>query len=330
MNESPVVLGAGLAGLGCALHLPGARIYESASHPGGHIWSHTLGGATFDEGAHICHSKDESWLKSLFAQAGDVVHMPTSRVANWWHGHWVTYPVQNHLNELPMEARAAALTGFVQAQGRHAGKTPANYDEWCRFQYGDYLADHFYKEYTDKYWRVSMAELGTDWLAGRLLPSQVERIVRGALQHQEEQQSVFASFHYPARGGFYSFFKDYYKQVPIELGCRAVGLDVAAVDLASLGNPAFLSQCPQDAGPDAPAAPPVPAVVDGCRSAVFGRAIRPAATALEHVNDAGDHPTVIDPARSGLVLWQVRLDHHPCFIRQPKQRHANLHDSRRM
>lgn len=83
---------------------------------------------------------------------------------------------------------------------------------------------------------------------------------------------------------------------------RAVGLDVAAVDLASFRDPAFLRQRRQDARPDASAAPPVPAIIDRRRRAVFGRTIRPAATALQHVNDAGDHSSIIDPSRSGLVF----------------------------
>lgn len=97
-----------------------------------------------------------------------------------------------------------------------------------------------------------------------------------------------------------------------------MSLDVAAIDLSSLRDPAFLGQRRQDAGPDAPAAPPVPSVVDRCRRAVFGGAISPAAAAFEHVNDPGDYPAIIDPPRSGLVLRQVGLDCAPCFIRQPE------------
>lgn len=50
---------------------------------------------------------------------------------------------------------------------------------------------------------------------------------------------------------------------------RAVGLDVAAVDLAGFRNPAFLRQRHQDVRPDAPAAPTVPAIIDRRRRAVF-------------------------------------------------------------
>ena len=45
--ESVIVLGAGLAGLGCARELPGCRVFEAAAEVGGHAASHPLGGAWF-------------------------------------------------------------------------------------------------------------------------------------------------------------------------------------------------------------------------------------------------------------------------------------------
>ncbi len=228
----PIILGAGLTGLGCARHLPGAVIYEASNHVGGHAYSHEQGGVWFDEGAHICHAKDEAWLKLLYEQAGAVRRIEQSRVASYWHGHWLTYPVQNHLRDLPPELRIRALDDLVTAQVAHQGKTPSNYEEWCRYQYGNYLTDHFYREYTDKYWRVPMAEMGTDWLAGRLLPSQLSRIVHGAIAPLDEKQSVFSLFHYPERGGFFSFFKGLYSGLDVRLGRCAVRLDTRAREVS--------------------------------------------------------------------------------------------------
>ncbi len=54
---------------------------------------------------------------------------------------------------------------------------------------------------------------------------------------------------------------------------RAVCLDIAAIDLLGLGKPAFLGLSRKDAGPDAPTAPPVPAIIDRRRWAVFRRAL---------------------------------------------------------
>ena len=96
-------------------------------------------------------------------------------------------------------------------------------------------------------------------------------------------------------------------------------LDVAAIDLGRLRNPALLGQGREDPGPDSPAAPPVPAIVDRGRRAVFRRAIRPAPTALEHMNDPRDHSAIIDPTCSGLVLRQLWLDRSRGLIAQPEK-----------
>jgi UDP-galactopyranose mutase len=226
MHHPIVILGAGLTGLGAARHLPSSVLYEAKDHPGGHVFSHEQSGIHFDEGAHICHAKDETWKKEIFAHAGEVIHMTQSRVSNWWHGHWVTYPVQNHLRDLPVDFRIRALTEIVAAQMKAPDAPPANYEVWCRNQYGDFLTERFYKEYTDKYWRTPMAEMDTDWLAGRLLPSQLERIIHGAIAPLDEKQSVFSSFYYPAKGGFFSFFEKFYREADVKTGFRCSGFGV--------------------------------------------------------------------------------------------------------
>lgn len=227
MRSSTIILGAGLTGLGAAKQIPGSVIYEAKDHPGGHVYSHEQGGVSFDEGAHICHAKDEAWLALLYENAGEVVRMNQSQVGNYWHGQWLTYPVQNHLRDLPPDLRIRALSEIVSAQMTSRDTAPRNYEEWCRGQYGDFLTDQFYREYTDKYWRVSMAEMDVDWLAGRLLPSQIDRIVHGAIAPQDEKQSVFSTFHYPAQGGFFAFFREMYKDVDIHLNRRLVEVDPA-------------------------------------------------------------------------------------------------------
>ncbi|HMP74740.1 MAG TPA: FAD-dependent oxidoreductase [Kiritimatiellia bacterium] len=228
MKPPPIILGAGLAGLGAAAELPGAVVYEARDHPGGHVWSHRQHGVCFDEGAHICHARSPDWRAQLSGHAGRVVDIPQSRVANWWHGLWLTYPVQNHLRDLPPDLRIRALSDLVSAQVEFRGRAPANYGEWVRFQYGEFLAERFYREYTDKYWRTPMEAMDTDWLSGRLLPAHVSRIVHGAIAPLDEKQSVFSSFLYPEQGGFYAFFKPFTAGLDIRTGARLVALDARA------------------------------------------------------------------------------------------------------
>ena len=121
-----------------------------------------------------------------------------------------------------------ALTGFVKAQIERAGTEPKNYLDWCLNQYGEFLTENFYARYTAKYWRTSMEELATDWLSGRLLPAQVNRVIGGAIGRQSDDQAVFTAFHYPSRGGYFSFFSQLYQDLDITLNARAVEIDPRA------------------------------------------------------------------------------------------------------
>jgi len=219
-----IVLGGGLAGLGFARNAPGSRIFEADSEPGGYARSHELSGAWFDQGAHICHSQDKTWLDLVCAHK-PIHEMTKSVVLNHKADRWFSYPVQNHLADLAPADCEAALTDFLQAQEQYRGQTPKNYEEWCRFQYGDFLVENFYRLYTEKYWHVPMAELATDWLGGRLLPSQVENIRAGATGHQEEKQAVFSKFRYPKQGGFFGMLKPLVDGVNLQVNKRAVEVD---------------------------------------------------------------------------------------------------------
>jgi protoporphyrinogen oxidase len=221
-----IVLGAGLAGLGFARHSPGCRVFEAAEHLGGHAYSHAMDGIHFDQGAHISHTKDDAFRELIDGAAGAVAAVAASVVRNRWQGRWITYPVQNHLRELPPDARIRALTDLVEAHTQTANE-PDNYRDWCRRQYGRYLAENFYDEYTAKYWRVPAESLATDWLGGRLLPSMLPRIIHGAFAQAPEEQAVFARFRYPARGGFFAFFAPLYRDLDVVLGERAVEIDAA-------------------------------------------------------------------------------------------------------
>jgi len=223
-DRNVIVLGAGLSGLGFARHWPGCRVFEAEDAPGGHARSHEFGGAWFDRGAHICHSQDETWLK-LVGAATPLHEMAKSTVLNHKAGRWFAYPVQNHLFDLPPADREAALRDFRAAQEKYRGREPRNYEEWCRFQYGDFLVENFYRLYTAKYWHVPMAELATDWLGGRLLPSQVANIVAGVKEPVEEKQAVFRTFRYPRRGGFFAMLAPLADGVDLQLNQRAVRVD---------------------------------------------------------------------------------------------------------
>jgi protoporphyrinogen oxidase len=223
------ILGAGLAGLGAGLALPGSRVFEARSNPGGHVYSHMQNGVAFDQGAHISHSKSKEFLALIYSAAGDVNEIEPSTVRNYWQGSWTGYPIQNHLRDLPEDLRVRALSDLVVANNRAVETSaPKTYRDWCLNQYGETLTDVFYEVFTRKYWRRDAADLATDWLGGRLIPADLANIVVGAFREDVRPQASFTRFHYPANGGFYSFFEPLFSRLIVALDHRVVEIDAHA------------------------------------------------------------------------------------------------------
>jgi hypothetical protein len=62
----------------------------------------------------------------------------------------------------------------------------------------------------------------------------------------------------------------------------------------------------------------VKAVVNGGRRTIDSRTILPTAADTQHVDNAADDAPIIDPAGTGPVLWQQRLNRSPLPIAQPE------------
>src|SRR5262245_21844603 len=71
--------------------------------------------------------------------------------------------------------------------------------------------------------------------------------------------------------------------------------------------------------PDPAFGPAHKAIVDRRRRTIFWRAIAPPAAALDHMKDAADHATLVDPLLAAHILWQMRLDLPPLIVAQPEQ-----------
>ena len=76
--------------------------------------------------------------------------------------------------------------------------------------------------------------------------------------------------------------------------------------------------------PDAAFSPADEAIIHGGRRSILGRAIAPAAAALENMQDAADHSPIINPRSAADVLWQMRFDLAPLLIAEPKQVTSHL------
>ena len=70
--------------------------------------------------------------------------------------------------------------------------------------------------------------------------------------------------------------------------------------------------------PDTPRAPAMEAVIDRRGRPVDAWRVPPTATGLEHMDDAANHATIINPMGTRLVFRKQRLNGRPLLITQPE------------
>jgi hypothetical protein len=85
------------------------------------------------------------------------------------------------------------------------------------------------------------------------------------------------------------------RRPPFPAAGRAVSLDVGTVDRGSADDTAAAGHRGEHRQPNALPAPLVAAVIDRRIRLVTGRAVTPARTGAQHMHDAADRPSVVDP-----------------------------------
>ena len=100
---------------------------------------------------------------------------------------------------------------------------------------------------------------------------------------------------------------------------RPMSLDVGGIDGRGLRHRARHCQRLDQVHPEPAPRPAVEAVVDRRRRTVLDRAVTPAATSFENMDDARDHPAIVDATGSRLVLGNKPFDCGPLLVREPKQ-----------
>jgi hypothetical protein len=96
-----------------------------------------------------------------------------------------------------------------------------------------------------------------------------------------------------------------------------MGLGRRAVDDLRVGR-IGCDQGVEQALPKPTSRPPVEPIVDRRRRPVERRAVLPSAAHFQYMNNAADHPSVVDPTRSRLIARQQRFDRRPLPIVEPE------------
>lgn len=252
-----VILGAGLAGLSAASHLPDhdRLLLEKEPEVGGLCRSVRRDGFTFDYTGHLLHLRDESirrWVLDLLP--GGWRHLRRSAwIAS--HGVLTPYPFQANTAGLPLAVRLQCLQGFVEALVRNPPRelpvpAPVAVDErlpflacspppaegepsfldWIHATFGAGFAEHFFVPYNGKLWRRDLAEVTGDWVSWSIPRPELRDVLRGALTHSDKAFGYNPQFLYPAAGGIDHLPRSLAATLPegvLRTGCAAVELHAA-------------------------------------------------------------------------------------------------------
>ena len=204
-----LILGAGMAGLGAsyALYEQGARslILEKEATYGGLCGSFTINGFTFDRFVHLSFAKDER-VNRLFRLGASEIVKHTPNPSNIYKGKWIKHPAQNNLYALSEDERERVIDDFKK-RPTAIEITPQNYEQWLRFQYGDYFAEHFPMVYTRKYWMKEARELRTEWVGNRLYQPSLDEVIAGSKSEDTRVTYYAKEMRYPREGGYKAYQK---------------------------------------------------------------------------------------------------------------------------
>src|SRR5262245_26008789 len=205
------VVGGGPSGLMAARLLAQegheVTVLEAAGEIGGLCRSRVVEGFTGDvAGGHIMFTKDKrvaAFWDELFADEPCVTSRRETRILHD-REHWVGYPFENALGELPLEQNLECTEGVIRAAlARDGSAEPENFHDWIRWKMGAGVARHFMEPYNRKIWKCEdLRAMGTSWIAGRVPDAPLADVLRASLGQTTEGYVHQSVFRYPLHGGF--------------------------------------------------------------------------------------------------------------------------------
>ena len=201
------VIGAGPAGLTCALKLAEAGVevdvYEADTAVGGMTKSFDLWGQRVDIGPHRFFSMDDKinsfWLK----QVGRDYVMVDRLTRIYYNRRFFLYPVKamNALKNLGFTEAAACVFSYIKAGFSKKGDEKT-FEEWVSHKFGYKLYSIFFKTYSERLWGLSCQELDADFARQRIKGLDLAEVIKSALIPQKgtKHKTLVEQFAYPNLG----------------------------------------------------------------------------------------------------------------------------------
>jgi len=232
-----LVLGAGLTGLSCALHLErDYLVLEREDHVGGLTHTNQVEGHSFDITGHWLHLRKPR-IKTLVADLlGSELAIRQRRARVFSHGVYTPYPYQANTHGLPPEVAAECLMGFVKArcwdrlseEAPPPQATPETFADFILQRMGEGIAKHFMFPYNEKLWTVHPREMDASWCERFVPVPSLEDVIMGAFGQSPQGLGYNVHFLYPRAGGIARLPQAMAERLsaPVELGVAATALDL--------------------------------------------------------------------------------------------------------
>jgi protoporphyrinogen oxidase len=209
------ILGGGLTGITLArlLAQKGVEVTVLEREPifGGLCRSISDSGFTFDRGgSHIIFSRDEEVFTFMNDILGGNSQRNSRNTKIFYKGHYIKYPFENGLNQLPKEDLFFCINEFIKtliAVEKGEVKPPGNFREWIIHTFGNGIADLYLIPYNEKIWKFPTEQMSLHWVEGRIPRPPVEDIIKSAIGIETEGYTHQSVFSYPRNGGIEALVK---------------------------------------------------------------------------------------------------------------------------
>ena len=220
-KKETAILGGGLAGLSTAYFMKDkCVVLEENDELGGLCRSFKKDGFTYDIGGHILFSKNKETLSEMVSWLKSNVHKKYRKNQIWYKERFVKYPFENGLHSLDKKEIYDCLLGYLL----NKNPEPKNLKEWCRYTFGNGIAEKYLLPYNEKIWKHDLEDMSIHWVE-RIPKPPLKDIIKSAIGIETEGYKHQLHFYYPKKGGINSLINSLASKVErIEKGFKVTGI----------------------------------------------------------------------------------------------------------
>lgn len=179
-------------------------VFEGEGSPGGLVRCGDVNGILYHKvGGHVFNSRRADvlhWFWGQFDRERDFLEAERNAVISMPDGSLISYPIENHLYQLPNAVQKRVLDDLLKIYAEGYGE-PRNFDEFLKRRFGETLYNAYFAPYNAKIWKRLLTDVPLCWLKGKLPMPTVSEILLANISKNEERTMVHSTFHYARRGG---------------------------------------------------------------------------------------------------------------------------------